>query len=165
VKGVRPIALPGCPPSRWLPRAKSSQSLPNHPMHGTSFTVCFYALTNAASGSLIIVGAQYACRLHRRSPFRSKRNSNGRRPHFHFRSRGTKRFHDSMENHKQILYRRRSFREHNYRPVFTQAERVRWCPRRVVRMEWRSGAPTTLILTQIFTDWQYMRRFFDSLVG
>lgn len=31
-------------------------------MHGTSFIVCLYALTNSASSSLIIVGVQYAHR-------------------------------------------------------------------------------------------------------
>jgi len=57
-----------------------------------------------------------------------------------------------MGNLEQILYRGRSFREYNYRPVFTQAEGVRWCPRGIVRMESRSGVSMTLILIQIFTD-------------
>ena len=161
----RPIALPGCLPSRRLPPAKSSQSLPNNPMHGTSFIVCFYALTNYTSGSLIIVYAQHAHRLLRHNSFR-KRNSNGHRPYFRFGGRGGKWFHGSMENLEQILCCRRSFREHNYQPVFTQAERVRWRPRRVVCMESRSGASVTPILTQIFTDYQLyatVSRFFDGV--
>jgi hypothetical protein len=57
-RGVQSTALPlGCLPSRRLPRAKSSQSLLNRPMHGTSSIVCLYALTNYTSGSLMIVDA------------------------------------------------------------------------------------------------------------